>query len=509
MKQIRESIASSSHGLYAVALVGLLIVVGIVFVLVGDRDGRDAPPVEITPVPTAEATPAPTVTAVATPPEVTPPPRDPTPTPEPSPVALDDDACEDGCLARIPATDTTRAMLEETRERPSFSSEAWLWSVISRETAEVLTAEDVPLTIVENSRETLHLYAIRLPEDGSGMSAVQAFGELLDSVDGHAIVEVDALPAVVTGLVNQGIWVEKLMPGVPEDIASLPVAGEGPSISEIEIGVLLPEVSAGNMEEAMVTLQAMSSTDGSGIGTRHYSSAGNVMAGEYLFSTMESYGMRVWYEDFITPEGYLSTNVIGEIPGRDDSAVYGVMAHFDSIGENFVEAPGADDNASGVSGALEIARTLSGYELEHPVHIIFVNAEETALLGSTAYAARAVEEGTPMEGVYNVDAIGSPGYGTRIVVNSGPQSAWMTDLMIRMNDGYGLGQDIWARQNPAIVADDNMLRDRGIEAVLVARVMAGDYTVHHTAADTIDNMSMDLAVSATQIVLLSLAAVVQ
>lgn len=496
--------------MYAAALVLLLVVVGIVFVLVGDQDGADAPPPPaITPVSTVVATPTPqpTVTVVATPPEVTPP--QPEPTEVPSPVALEEGVCEDGCLVRVPADDEVEDLLAQTRERPSFTSETWIWSVISRETADALTDDEIEVEVVNDSRETLYLYAIRLPEDGPGMGAVEGFGEVLDSVDGHAIVEVDALPAVVTGLVNQGIWVEKLTPGAPENITEAPFAGEGPSIEDIEIGTLLPEVDAAAFEEHILTLQGMSSTDGSGIGTRHYSSTGNVMAGEYLFGVMESYGMRVWYEDFITPEGYLATNVIGEIPGRDDSAVYGVMAHFDSIGQDFAEAPGADDNGTGISGALEIARILSGYELEHPVHIIFVNAEETAILGSLAYAERAVDEGTPLEGVFNLDTIGTPGYGTRIVVNSGAQSAWMSDLMARINDGYGLGQDLWIRQNPAIVADDNMLRDRGIEAVLVARLMAGDYTVHHSPDDTIDNMSMDLAVTATQIVLLSLAAIQQ
>lgn len=508
MNRMRTSFDPNSHAWIAFGLVGFLILAGIVFVLLSGDDRGDAPPpFEITPTVPGEVTGTPTVTAVATPPEVTPP--APEATPHPTALVLAEDECLEGCLVRIPATDETEALLAETRERPSFRSENWLWTIISRETADRLAADDVSIELVQDSRETVYLYATRLPEDAPGMEPVEAFGEVLDSVDGHAIVEVESVPAVVTGLVNEGVWIEKLLPAAPVNIADIASAGQGPSISEVELGVLLPEVSASNITEIITELQASSSTDGSGIGTRHYSTTGNVMAGEYLFTTLESYGLRVWYEDFITPEGYLSTNVIAEIPGRDDSAIYGVLAHFDSIGTDISEAPGADDNGTGVAGALEIARILAAYELEHPVHIIFVNAEETAILGSMAYAAKVVEDGTPIEGVYNLDTIGTTGYGTRIIVNSGPQSAWMTDLMIRMNEGYGLGQDIWARQNPAIVADDNMLRDRGIEAVLVARLMAGDYTVHHTGADILDVLSMDNTITATQLVLLCIAAVVQ
>src|SRR5690606_7234432 len=194
---------------------------------------------------------------------------------------------------------------------------------------------------------------------------------------------------------------------------------------------------------------------------------------------------------------------------RRSSDLYGVMAHLDSIAESFDEAPGADDNASGVAGALEIARILAGYELDHPVHIIFVNAEETMIIGSMAYADAIVQNGVPIEGIFNLDTIGNPAYGTRLILNSGPQSAWMTDLLIDINAGYGLGQDIRAYQSDGIVSDDTMLRRQGIEAVLVARLLADDYGVHHSSADTIDNMSFENTVSATQLVLLAIAAVAQ
>jgi hypothetical protein len=315
------------------------------------------------------------------------------------------------------------------------------------------------------------------------------------------------VPPVVTGIVEERIWIEKVWPAAVQE-GEIEAAGEGESLADVELGTLM-EVSPQNMLGTITDLQGTSSTDGSGIGTRHYTQPGNVMATEYLFGRLESYGLEVWYEDFITWDGYLVSNVVGEIPGRDDSMIYGVMAHLDSIAERFDEAPGADDNGTGVAGSLEIARILAGYELEHPVHIIFVNAEETSIIGSMAYAANVVEQGIPMEGVFNMDTIGNATYGSRLIINSGPQSSWMTDLMIRINDGYGLGQEIWARQNDAIVADDNMLRNQGIEAVLVARLMADDYTVHHTSADTIENMSMDNAVTATTIVLLSIGALVQ
>lgn len=419
-----------------------------------------------------------------------------------------EDACEEACLVRIQQDEAVLSILAETGERPSYQGETWAWAVISRETVDRLQQQGAPVYLVSDSSETLYLYVTRLPEGQTWNEAVGTLGEVLDSVNGHSIVRAGAIPPIVTGLVDAGIWIEKFKPARVDATPGTP-AGTGNSLTDYDVGVLLPEVDVDEIWQTVVDLQAMSSTDGTGIGTRQYSRPGNVMTAEYLFTRLESYGLNVWYEDFITWDGYLVSNVIGEIPGRDESMVYGVMAHLDSTAESFDEAPGADDNASGVAGALEIARILSGYELEHSVHVIFVNAEETMIIGSMAYAAGVVQNGTPIEGIFNLDTIGNPAYGTRLILNSGPQSAWMTDLLIRMNEGYGLGQDIRAYQSDDIVADDNMLRNQGIEAVLVARLLADDYTVHHTSADTIENMSFENTVSATQLVLISLAALLQ
>ncbi len=496
----------------------LLIAVGAW--LAGRGEPEPAPSIAFTPVAEEPQRPA-TPSATPSPREPRPPstPVEPGPaTPAASPAAtpttpamrgVPPDACADGCLLRVPRDEVTIDILDEAGLRPSHEADDWIWVVVPRAVAETFTATGVEPFLVADSPDTLALYATRFPDGMTESATLDAFGTVLDAVGAHRIIEVPAVPPVVDDIVAGRIWIEKVRPATASAATNGATPASTTSLADIEIGALLPEVDPDAMLDTITHLQGTSSTDGTGIGTRQYSQPGNVMATEYLFGRLESYGLEVWYEDFITWDGYLVSNVVAEIPGRDESMVYGVMAHLDSTAESFAEAPGADDNATGIAGALEIARILAGYELEHPVHIIFVNAEETAIIGSMAYAANVVEEGIPLEGVFNMDTIGNATYGSRLIINSGPRSSWMTDLLIRINDGYGLGQEIWARQNDAIVADDNMLRNRGIEAVLVARLMADDYTVHHTSADTIENFSMDNAVTATMLVLLSVAALVQ
>jgi hypothetical protein len=59
---------------------------------------------------------------------------------------------------------------------------------------------------------------------------------------------------------------------------------------------------------------------------------------------------------------------------------YVVGAHYDSAAN-----PGADDDASGVAGLLEIARVLSLYETEYTIKYIAFDLEEHGMVGSAAY----------------------------------------------------------------------------------------------------------------------------
>jgi hypothetical protein len=489
----------------AVLFLVLFIIVG--SWLVGGRDDSTPSPAG-TPVSTSSTIASPSAEASASP-EASPDVATPVATPQTQTTPeVPGNACLNGCLVRVEPVDAVMAILEETGERPSYESEHWVWTIASRKTVDRLQDINAPVYLIHDSPETLYLYVTRLPEGQEWNPTTERLGQVLDNIEGQCIVLVPSVPPIVTEIVNERIWIEKLRPAAPSVVAAS-AAGTGAPLADSDLGVLLPQVDVDNMWQTVVDLQGMSSTDGTGVGTRQYSRPGNVMTAEYLFTRLESYGLEVWYEDFITWEGYLSSNVVGEIPGRDESMIYGVMAHLDSTAVSFDEAPGADDNASGVAGALEIARILAGYELKHPVHIIFVNAEEVMIIGSMAYANAIVQNGTPIEGIFNLDTIANPVYGTRLILNSGPQSAWMTDLLIKTNDGYGLGQNIMALQTDSIISDDTMLRRQGIESVLIARLLADDYGVHHSADDTIDAMSFDNTLSATQLVLLALAALVQ
>ena len=84
-----------------------------------------------------------------------------------------------------------------------------------------------------------------------------------------------------------------------------------------------------------------------------------------------------------------------------------VGAHYDSV----FGTPGANDNASGVAGLLEIARLLATEELSRTVRFVaFVNEEPpfylTGDMGSRVYASRSRRRGEDIVAMLSIETIG-------------------------------------------------------------------------------------------------------
>lgn len=97
-------------------------------------------------------------------------------------------------------------------------------------------------------------------------------------------------------------------------------------------------------------------------------------------------------------------NIIANHQGAvNPNNVYINDAHYDSV----PNGPGADDNASGISGVMEISRILSNYHFEKTLRFIGFDAEEDGLLGSNAYVNKSGYPASDIiDGVLNFEMIG-------------------------------------------------------------------------------------------------------
>ncbi|MDE1206932.1 M28 family peptidase [Tenacibaculum larymnensis] len=71
------------------------------------------------------------------------------------------------------------------------------------------------------------------------------------------------------------------------------------------------------------------------------------------------------------------------------------------------DAPGANDNASGIAGTIESARVLSNYNFENSIIYVGLSGEEQGLFGGKGLATYAKEKNWNIIGVMNNDMIGN------------------------------------------------------------------------------------------------------
>ncbi len=106
------------------------------------------------------------------------------------------------------------------------------------------------------------------------------------------------------------------------------------------------------------------------------------------------------------------TNVIATLRGSSSpNRLYVVSGHTDSRASDIMDAtsdaPGADDDASGVAVALELARVLATRAPRATIVLAAVSGEEQGLLGSRHMATGFKTAGAVIQGMFTNDIVGS------------------------------------------------------------------------------------------------------
>ena len=111
------------------------------------------------------------------------------------------------------------------------------------------------------------------------------------------------------------------------------------------------------------------------------------------------------------PAGVIVEDVLGIQPGRDPNRVVIVGAHIDSrvtdVMNTTADAPGANDDASGVALVLEAARALSKQHFDATIVYAVFSGEEQGLWGATLLADTAKARGWDVSAMLNNDIVGN------------------------------------------------------------------------------------------------------
>jgi hypothetical protein len=186
-------------------------------------------------------------------------------------------------------------------------------------------------------------------------------------------------------------------------------------IAADDLDTLLAQVSLDSLQSSTERLQAF---NGRVAGT-----SGAAAASSWLAYKLRQFGYDSVVVDTFTGIGYhgpvFCRNVIGCKVGTEypyHQIIVG--AHYDAI----ADSPGADDNASGTAGVLEIARALSTMDTRLTYLFILFDAEELMVVGSEHYASNAFLRNDRIPLMLNLDMIGhyENDYDAWVIPESGP-----------------------------------------------------------------------------------------
>jgi hypothetical protein len=143
-------------------------------------------------------------------------------------------------------------------------------------------------------------------------------------------------------------------------------------------------------------------------------------------------------------ERRVGNNVVGWIPGRSNTNEYVVIgAHYDHLGYGSFgslhrgDTPrihnGADDNASGTAGLLELAHYFSENPPVDNILLLAFSGEEMGLLGSAHYVEEPTVDLSQAKAMINLDMIGRMSDKNLLIFGVGTTPKW-SELAMAVNE---------------------------------------------------------------------------
>ena len=235
-----------------------------------------------------------------------------------------------------------------------------------------------------------------------------------------------------------------------------------------------------------------------GIGTRYYQSQKGQDAALLVHRQWQGLGSgRADFSVDLFPHGWVQNSVIATIRGAelpDEMVVIG--AHLDSISlPSTDDAPGADDDASGIAVVTEALRVLTGigFKPRRTIQFMAYAAEEVGLRGSGEIADKYKSEGRKVIAALQMDMTGFRGSDNDIYLVNDFVSPELTSFLKRLMQEYnhsGAHRITHAETACEYACSDHQSWTRnGVPAAFPFESAFGDFNRKiHSSEDTVDNL---------------------
>lgn len=173
------------------------------------------------------------------------------------------------------------------------------------------------------------------------------------------------------------------------------------------------EISANSIKKTLSYLSS-DSLKGRGLGSK-----GIEQAAQYIENKFEKFSLKPYYKtyrDSFQHQGKTGYNLIaikeGSAPNLKDELVV-IGAHYDHLGiispmDGDSIANGANDDASGTTAVLTLARYFADKKTKRSMLFVLFSGEEEGLIGSTHLAKRLKEQNASLYWMLNIEMIGVP-----------------------------------------------------------------------------------------------------
>lgn len=214
---------------------------------------------------------------------------------------------------------------------------------------------------------------------------------------------------------------------------------------------------------------------------------------QYILNEFKEIGLNTELQHFSFNNRY--QNIIGVMPSKNGKYIV-IGAHYDHLGKKFGKIyNGADDNASGISAVIEIARILSKEELQYGIIFIAFDAEEKGLKGSKYFANN---NSYDIDLMLSLDMVGHLNHEARLIYE-GAATIENGEIHIEESEIENISVKTYGvAKNSGVLTDSFYFTKKGIPSMNIFTGL--ETSNYHLATDDIETLDIEgIALVAKQV----------